>query len=54
MGLTPPMHRVLAALVAGEPLEASLSLAEGEPPEQVSAWFREWMSSGLFVAVEPG
>jgi hypothetical protein len=54
MGLTPPMHRVLAALVAGQPLEASLSLAEGEPPEQVTAWFREWISSGLFVAVEPG
>ncbi|HEX3344370.1 MAG TPA: hypothetical protein VHS09_07340, partial [Polyangiaceae bacterium] len=54
MGLTPPMHRVLAALVGGEPLEAALSLAEGEPPEQVTAWFREWVSSGLFVAVETG
>lgn len=52
MGLTPPMHRVLAALVGGEPLEAALSLAEGEPPEQVTAWFREWISSGLFVGVE--
>jgi hypothetical protein len=50
MGLTPPMHRVLAALVGGEPLEAALSLAEGEPEEQVTAWFREWVSSGLFVA----
>ena len=54
MGLTPPMHRVLAALVGGEPLEAALSLAEGELPEQVTAWFREWVSSGLFVAVEAG
>jgi hypothetical protein len=54
MGLTPPMHRVLAALVGGEPLEPALSLAEGEPPEQVTAWFREWVSSGLFVAVEAG
>jgi hypothetical protein len=54
MGLTPPMHRVLAALVGGEPLEQALSLAEGEPPEQVTAWFREWVSSGLFVAVEAG
>jgi hypothetical protein len=54
MGLTPPMHRVLAALVGGEPLEPALSLAEGEPPEQVTAWFREWVSSGLFVAVETG
>jgi hypothetical protein len=54
MGLTPPMHRVLAALVAGEPLEASLSLAEGVPPEELTRWFREWVSSGLFVAVETG
>jgi hypothetical protein len=52
MGLTPPMHRVLAALLGGEPLEQALSLADGEPPEQVTAWFREWVSSGLFVAVE--
>jgi hypothetical protein len=48
------MHRVLAALVGGEPLEAALSLAEGELPEQVTVWFREWVSSGLFVAVEAG
>ena len=54
MGLTPPMHRVLAALVDRQPLEAALSLAEGEPEEQVTAWFREWVSSGLFVAVEAG
>jgi hypothetical protein len=54
MGLTPPMHRVLAALVGGVPLEAALALAEGEPPEQVTAWFREWVSSGLFVGVEVG
>ena len=54
MGLTPPMHRVLAALVGGERLEAALSLADGEPPEQVTAWFREWVSSGLFVAIDVG
>ncbi len=54
MGLTPPMHRVLEALVAGQPLEPALALAEGVPPEQLSAWFREWVSSGLFVAVELG
>jgi hypothetical protein len=54
MGLTPPMLRVLSALVAGEPLEGALSLAEGEPPERVTAWFREWVSSGLFVGVEAG
>ena len=54
MGLTPPMHRVLAALVGGQPLEAALSLAGGEPEEHVTAWFREWVSSGLFVGVEAG
>jgi hypothetical protein len=54
MSLTPPMHRVLAALVGGEPLETALSLAGDEPPEQVTAWFREWVSSGLFVGVEAG
>ena len=54
MGLTPPMHRVLAALVGGKPLEAALSLAGDGPPERVSAWFREWVSSGLFVAVDVG
>jgi hypothetical protein len=54
MSLTPPMHRVLAALVGRVPLEAALALAEGEAPEEVSAWFREWVSSGLFVGVEVG
>jgi hypothetical protein len=54
MGLSEAMHRVLAALVGGEPLEAALSLAEGEPMEHVTAWFREWVSSGLFVGVETG
>jgi hypothetical protein len=54
MGLTPPMHRVLTALVAGARLESALALAEGEPPEQVTAWFREWVSSGLFVAIDVG
>jgi len=38
----------------GVALEAALSLAEGEPPERVTAWFREWVSSGLFVAIETG
>jgi hypothetical protein len=52
MGLTPTMHRVLDALVAGELLEAALALAGDEPPEQVTAWFREWVSGGLFVGVE--
>ena len=52
MGLTPAMHRVLAALVGGELLEAALALAGDEPPEQVTAWFREWVSGGLFVGVD--
>jgi hypothetical protein len=54
MGLNPAMHRVLAALIARQPLEAALSLAGDEPPERVTAWFREWVSSGLFVGVETG
>jgi hypothetical protein len=52
MGLTPPMHRVLAALLGGQPLEAALSLAGDESPERLTAWFREWVSSGLFVGVD--
>jgi hypothetical protein len=52
MGLHPTMHGVLAALLGGELLEAALALAGDEPPEQVSAWFREWVSSGLFVRVQ--
>jgi hypothetical protein len=52
MGLTPTMHRVLAALVAGDLLEGALALAAEESPERVTAWFREWVSSGLFVGVE--
>jgi hypothetical protein len=52
MGLTPPMHRVLAALLEGRPLEAALDTAGDEPVEHVSAWFREWVSSGLFVRVD--
>ncbi|HEY6463008.1 MAG TPA: DNA-binding domain-containing protein [Polyangiaceae bacterium] len=51
LGLTPPMQRVLAALLAGEPLEAALDCASDAPPEHVTAWFREWMTSGLFVDV---
>jgi hypothetical protein len=54
MGLTPAMHAVLGALLAGQLLEAALALAGDEPPERVSAWFREWVSGGLFVGVEAG
>jgi len=52
MGLTPPMLAILTALVAGEPLEQALGHAGDAPPEQVMAWFREWVSSGLFVGID--
>ncbi|MGH7297592.1 MAG: HvfC/BufC family peptide modification chaperone [Polyangiaceae bacterium] len=51
MGLTPPMQRVLAALLAGEPLDGALDRAGDVPAEHVTAWFREWIASGLFVAI---
>jgi len=57
--LSPAMSEVLSALVAGETLGASLtraashmaSLSEAEATQQVMAWFREWVASGLFVRV---
>lgn len=52
MGLTPAMHRVLAALLDGRALESALDLAGDQPAEHVTAWFREWVSSGLFVGIE--
>jgi Putative DNA-binding domain len=52
LGLTPPMKRVLMALLGGEPLEKALDRAGDEPAEHVTAWFREWMASGLFVGVD--
>ena len=52
MRLTPAMHGVLAALLAGRPLESALDLAGAAPAEHVTTWFREWVSSGLFVAIE--
>jgi hypothetical protein len=59
MDLSEPMFQVITALVAGETLGASLSRAEralaGVDSEQaarsVTNWFREWVSSGLFVDV---
>ncbi len=61
MDLTLPMVEVLGALVAGEPLGASLARAEAalvgvdpaEVSQRVTHWFREWVSSGLFSSVEP-
>jgi Putative DNA-binding domain len=60
MDLTTPMFDVLSALLAGEPLEAALGRAEAslahldeqQTIERVMFWFREWVSSGLFVGVE--
>jgi hypothetical protein len=60
MDLTPAMFEVLSALVRGEVLGASLERAaphmagvpEAEAGQRVMEWFREWISSGLFVAVE--
>jgi hypothetical protein len=52
MSLTPAMQRVLAALLAGKALEPALDVAGDEPVEHVTAWFREWVSSGLFVGIE--
>jgi hypothetical protein len=57
--LSPAMFDVLSALAAGETLGASLtraephmaSLSEAEATQQVMAWFREWVASGLFVSV---
>ena len=62
MDLTTPMFDVLSALIAGEPLEAALGRAEAslahleeqQIVERVMFWFREWVSSGLFVGVESG
>jgi hypothetical protein len=60
MDLTVAMFDVLSALVAGEVLGAALGRAETglagvdptEAAQRVGHWFREWVSSGLFVAVE--
>jgi hypothetical protein len=59
MDLTVPMFDVLSALTAGEPLAAALGRAERSLAEldaadaalRVTHWFREWVSSGLFVGV---
>jgi hypothetical protein len=60
MDLTVPMYDILSALVAGEPLAAALGRAESalagmdpaEASQRVTHWFREWVSGGLFSAVE--
>jgi hypothetical protein len=58
--LTAPMFQVLSALLAGERLADALAgaerslahLPESEASERVSAWFAEWVGSGLFAKVE--
>jgi hypothetical protein len=54
--LTPPMRRLLAALVAGAPLGEALATAitdEDEGTEaNVTRWFRDWVSEGVFTAVD--
>jgi hypothetical protein len=50
MELTPGMHRVLAALVAGVPLGKAVALARGEA-RAVGGWFQEWVGEGFFAEV---
>jgi len=58
MDLTPPMHAILASLFAGKTLGKALAAAakdHGDPQRLVSdlqIWFREWVSGGLFAAIE--
>ena len=62
MDLTVPMFDVLSSLRAGESLGAALARAqaslgdidEREAAARVLAWFREWVTSGLFARVELG
>jgi hypothetical protein len=59
MDLTEPMFDVLSALLAREPLGASLERAQRafasvDPEEvglRVTGWFREWIAGGLFRRV---
>jgi hypothetical protein len=54
--LTPAMARLLEAIGAGSPLgEALASSVGGEDPgaqASVTRWFQEWVSQGVFTAVE--
>ncbi len=49
MKLSPGMHSVLAALLAGRPLGEALGTADGEA--DVMATFQSWAHDGLFAAV---
>lgn len=60
IGLTEAMFAVLSSLVEGESLADSVSRAESsfadidekDAEQWVMGWFREWVSSGLFVGVQ--
>lgn len=53
-------HDLLVGLAAGQPLGAAITTALARPtrprpePEALFRWFREWVSEGLFQAVELG
>jgi len=59
MDLSDAMRAVLEALAGGEPLAAALqraaehldALDEGDAARRVTAWFREWVSSGFFTDI---
>ena len=54
--LTPPMARLLEAIVAGAPLgealETSISSEDEGTQAHVMHWFQDWVGSGVFTAVE--
>lgn len=56
--LSRPAHDLLADIAAGETLGAALQAAmkrdaRSRPhPEQLSRWFRDWVSAGMFASVE--
>ena len=54
--LTPAMARLLETMVAGAPLGEALATSISEEDEgtqaHVTHWFRDWVSGGVFTAVE--
>ncbi len=56
--LTPPMAALLEALFSGTPLGEALERAisagdAGAMGAMVTAWFRDWVESGVFTAIAP-
>jgi hypothetical protein len=53
--LTPPMARLLDAILGGSPLGDALAIAasegEGSAPADVTAWFKDWVAGGVFSDV---